>query len=120
MVSKIDKDNKSVSIILNKNQMIKAENGNYYLIIKISKEMFYSLLEESKTRKHSDINLLTDREIEVLKLVAKGKKNAKIAKELSISTHTVKAHIANILAKLSAEDRTQAVITGILAKIIDI
>ncbi len=52
---------------------------------------------------------LTEQERRVLRLVAKGKSNKQIAKELFISEQTVKGHIHNILRKLDATDRTQAV-----------
>ncbi|KAB2382313.1 response regulator [Actinomadura montaniterrae] len=58
-------------------------------------------------RWHGD---LTEREADVLRLVAKGRSNAEIAGELFVSPQTVKTHVGNILAKLQARDRTQAVI----------
>jgi len=53
---------------------------------------------------------LTDREMEVLKLIAKGLSNSKIAEELVISVNTVKGHVSNILSKLHLADRTQAAV----------
>jgi DNA-binding NarL/FixJ family response regulator len=53
---------------------------------------------------------LSDREIEVLKLIANGKDNAQIARELFISPKTVKNHISNILMKLQIENRIQAAV----------
>jgi DNA-binding NarL/FixJ family response regulator len=53
---------------------------------------------------------LTDREKEILKLLAVGKRNKEIAEELFISEKTVKNHISNILFKLQANDRTEAAI----------
>lgn len=53
---------------------------------------------------------LTDREMEVLRLIAKGKSNQDVADELYIGIKTVKFHVTNILAKLGVEDRTQAAI----------
>lgn len=53
---------------------------------------------------------LTDREMEVLRLIAKGKSNQDVADELFIGIKTVKFHVTNILAKLGVEDRTQAAI----------
>jgi len=51
---------------------------------------------------------LTERELEVLKLIAKGYTNDKIAEQLVISVGTVKGHVSNILSKLHLVDRTQA------------
>jgi two-component system, NarL family, response regulator LiaR len=52
--------------------------------------------------------MLTERELEVLKLIAKGSSNEKIAEQLVISVGTVKGHVSNILSKLHLVDRTQA------------
>jgi DNA-binding NarL/FixJ family response regulator len=56
---------------------------------------------------------LTDREIEVLKLVAAGRKNSEIARALNISPSTVKNHAASILAKLSLDNRVQAAVYAV-------
>jgi DNA-binding NarL/FixJ family response regulator len=57
----------------------------------------------------SDIEPLTPREREVLKLVAEGLPNKTIARELGISEHTAKFHVGSLLAKLGASSRTEAV-----------
>lgn len=56
---------------------------------------------------------LTQREYEVLKLVVDGKSNNEIAKELTISEHTAKAHVCNIIQKLVVDDRTQAAVKAL-------
>ncbi len=56
----------------------------------------------------SPFTTLTERELEVLKLIAKGCSNDKIAEQLVISVGTVKGHVSNILSKLHLVDRTQA------------
>ena len=61
---------------------------------------------------------LTEREIEVLKLVAGGNRNRDIAEQLFISEETVKVHIKHIMEKLGANDRTQAVAIGVRRGII--
>ncbi|GKV69010.1 DNA-binding response regulator [Sporosarcina sp. NCCP-2716] len=53
---------------------------------------------------------LTERELETLLLLAKGRSNQEIADELFISLKTVKTHVSNVLSKLGVQDRTQAVI----------
>jgi len=61
---------------------------------------------------------LSDREIEVLKLIANGKDNAMIAGELHISPKTVKNHISNILMKLQMENRIQAAVYAVRSGIV--
>jgi DNA-binding NarL/FixJ family response regulator len=61
---------------------------------------------------------LSDREIEVLKLIANGKDNANIAAELHISPKTVKNHISNILMKLQIDNRIQAAVYAVRSGIV--
>jgi len=61
----------------------------------------------------AETSTLTARELEVLHMMAEGAANKIIAWKLSISEHTVKFHVASILAKLGASSRTEAVTTGI-------
>lgn len=74
----------------------------------------------SSARKKDEIDTLTEREKEVLVLIAHGESNRNIARKLFISEKTVKNHITNIFRKLNVEDRTQAAIYAIKKRIVDI
>jgi DNA-binding NarL/FixJ family response regulator len=69
---------------------------------------------------HAGEEELTGREIEVLRLIAKGKANKEIAAQLSVTEETVKSHITHILGKLGANDRTHAVTIGLQRGIIEL
>jgi DNA-binding NarL/FixJ family response regulator len=69
---------------------------------------------------HAADDNLTSREINVLRLIARGNANKKIADQLSISEETVKSHVTNILSKLGANDRTHAVTIGLKRGIIEL
>ena len=59
------------------------------------------------------MDVITDRELEVLRLAAQGQSNRQIAEKLVLSPRTVQAHMANIFAKLQVGSRTEAVMTGL-------
>jgi DNA-binding NarL/FixJ family response regulator len=65
---------------------------------------------ETVTSPSDPVALLTGREREVLGLIARGQTNKEIARELSVSPATVKAHVERIIAKLGVSDRTQAAV----------
>ncbi len=69
---------------------------------------------------HFSDEALTGREIEVLKQIADGKQNRKIAEKLLISEETVKVHVKHIMEKLGAADRTQAVAISVRRGIIQL
>lgn len=73
---------------------------------------------EAKKKAKEDV-ILTNREIEVLKLVAEGLFNKEIALELKISEKTVKNHISNIFKKIDVSDRTQAAVYAIKNNFVD-
>jgi DNA-binding NarL/FixJ family response regulator len=56
---------------------------------------------------------LTERELEVLRLIAGGRSNREIARELSVAEKTVKTHVSNVLMKLAVQDRTQAALYAV-------
>lgn len=74
----------------------------------------------SEIAEHATDDALTAREIEVLQRIAGGNANKEIAAQLSITEETVKGYVKNILAKLSAKDRTHAVTIGLKRGIIDL
>jgi DNA-binding NarL/FixJ family response regulator len=69
---------------------------------------------------HAGDDALSQREVEVLRLIADGNANKMIAARLSITEETVKGHVKNILAKLTANDRTHAVTIGLKRGIIEL
>lgn len=74
----------------------------------------------SQIAEHAGGDELSEREMEILGRLAAGGSNKQIAVHLGISEHTVKAHMKNILVKLGAQDRTQAVMLAIKRGIISI
>lgn len=69
---------------------------------------------------HATDDALTEREIEVLRLIAAGNSNKQIGGHLSIGEATVKSHVTNILSKLGANDRAHAVTIGLQRGIIEL
>ena len=63
--------------------------------------------------KHKDLELLSERESEILKLLALGMSNKEIAEKLFLSQRTVKAHLTNIFNKLNVASRSEAIIRGL-------
>jgi DNA-binding NarL/FixJ family response regulator len=81
---------------------------------------FKSMIQRTDERRLVPAPRLTDRELEVLKLVATGMNNRDIAKELFISENTVKNHIRNILEKLQLHSRMEAVVYAVREKLLEI
>lgn len=93
-----------------------AGNGD----VIISPEFAQALLEEAENTQMSQSALLSEREMEVLQLLADGQSTPEIATTMFISQKTVKNHLASIYEKIDARDRTQAVIRAVRLGIIKI
>jgi NarL family two-component system response regulator LiaR len=87
----------------------KAHNGEVILHPKVASRVLQNLRRDSDNESIIYTEL-TDRELDVLKLIAKGYSNSQIAEDLVISENTVKGHVSNILSKLHLGDRTQAAV----------
>jgi two-component system NarL family response regulator len=81
---------------------------------------FTNLSKKADERQALPTPRLTERELEVLKLVAQGMSNREIAGELYISENTVKNHVRNILEKLHLHSRMEAVVYAVREKLLDI
>lgn len=110
-----------------------AEVDGYILKDALPEEICYAIRLISKGRKYydpgvmealvkdenqSDLDCLTCREKDVLKLLGKGLSNMEIAGTLYITEHTVKKHVSQILSKLGYADRTQAAIHAVTAGLV--
>lgn len=73
-------------------------------------QSFEALINNQRNNKYDNINLLTNRENEVLQKVGTGCSNKEIAKDLHVTEHTVKKHISNILVKLDMRNRKDLII----------
>ena len=103
-------------------QAIRVVNEGQSLI---SPSMAVKLIDEFKQMSQPDRGptttfRLTERELEVLRLVAKGLNNREVAKELFISENTVKNHVRNILEKLQLHSRMEAVMYAMREKLLDL
>jgi DNA-binding NarL/FixJ family response regulator len=79
--------------------------------VQLSPEAAARLMREMRQPENPDA--LTERENEVLKLLARGRANKEIARDLSIGEKTVKTHVSNILSKLGVQSRTQAALHAV-------
>lgn len=89
--------------------VFKASRGEATLHPRVASRVIQELHGRKKDENTLDIDL-TKREMEILKLIAKGMSNDEIAEKFVISRYTVKGHVSNILSKLHLADRTQAAV----------
>ncbi len=100
-----------------------ASKGGFWLDLNIARCIFSSLFDintqaNEKIKENKRLkNSLTQRELEVLKLITEGKTNSQIAQEIIVSTNTAKAHVGSILNKLSVNDRVQAAVKAVKANL---
>jgi NarL family two-component system response regulator LiaR len=87
----------------------RAAAGEAVLHPRVAARVIQELTGAAKD-KHSPVAELSERELEVLRLIADGMSNAEIAERLVLSEKTVKGHVSNILSKLHLADRTQAAV----------
>jgi len=99
-------------------ELVKTIRDAYLGKTTFSSEASKVVVEELTNPSQERFNL-TGKEHEVLKLLSKGSSNEDIAKELFISSHTVKFHISNILNKLGAVSRTEAVFVATKNNLVD-
>jgi DNA-binding NarL/FixJ family response regulator len=85
-------------------------DGEALLSPAITKRVIKQFTRISRPEPPRQLNELTERELDVFRLIARGLSNAEIARELYISDTTVKTHITHILMKLNLRDRVQAVV----------
>ena len=89
-----------------------AADGGSLFVPSLTGRLIDRFSRDSDPAPPAELSELTGREREVLVLLARGHSNAEIARELVVTDHTVKTHIARILAKLGLRNRTQAVIAA--------
>jgi DNA-binding NarL/FixJ family response regulator len=87
-----------------------AADGGALFSPGVTRRLIERFAQLGETAGPSAVDELSPRELEVLRLIARGLTNAEIATQLVVSEHTIKTHVARILQKLDLRDRTQAVI----------
>jgi len=85
--------------------------GNALLAPSVTRRIIEEFVKRPRaTHRATDLDRLTEREVEVLRRLARGLTNAEIAAELFVGEATVKTHVSNLLGKLDLRDRAQAVV----------
>jgi two-component system NarL family response regulator len=90
-----------------------AKDGATYLDPQIARVVVENLKPAQELDQETNIASLSEREVDVLKLIVQGKSNQEIAKELYLSTNTIKTHVRGIMNKLSVDDRVQAAVIAL-------
>ena len=87
-------------------------SGDALIAPSVTKRLISEFANRPESTEVSGLDELTEREVEVLSLIAKGLSNAEIGEELFVSETTVKTHVSHILSKLQLRDRVQAVVAA--------
>ncbi|MGA1621332.1 MAG: response regulator [Prochlorothrix sp.] len=90
-----------------------AKDGATYLDPQIARVVVENLKPAQELDQETNIASLSEREVDVLKLIVQGKSNQEIAKDLYLSTNTIKTHVRGIMNKLSVDDRVQAAVIAL-------
>jgi hypothetical protein len=94
-----------------------AKDGATYLDPQIAR-LVVDNLKPSISQTDSGISHLSQREMEVLKLIVEGKSNNEIGEALYLSTNTIKTHVRGIMNKLSVDDRVQAAVIALRSGVV--
>ena len=110
---------------LRKGQLVRAVHhaaaGDLVIDPSVTKRLIEKVggASRARTEARASLSQLTERELEVLRLMARGLSNAELAGELTVSESTIKTHVARILEKLELRDRVQAVILAYETGLVD-
>lgn len=98
----------------------KVYSGESVLHPAIARKVLARVRQTAPTAAEAQAEALSDREIDVLRLAARGLSNRQIAQELTLSPRTVQAHMGNIFGKLQVGSRTEAVMVGLRRRLISL
>ena len=96
-----------------------ARAGESLLHPDVARRVMEQLRHGGRDERADGLSRLTEREIDVLNLIAKGRSNKEIAHDLVLSEKTVKTHVSNILQKLHLSDRTQAALLAVRERLVE-
>ena len=96
-----------------------AADGGSMFAPSATRRLIEEFVQRGRRKAPRELEQLTPRELEVLRLVARGLSNEDIAAELVVSEHTAKTHVAHILRKLNLRDRTQAAVLAYESGIVE-
>jgi DNA-binding NarL/FixJ family response regulator len=96
-----------------------AADGGSIFAPSATRRLVEEFARRARRQAPPELDELTPRELEVLRLIARGLSNEEIAAKLVVSEHTAKTHVAHILRKLNLRDRTQAVVLAYESGIVE-